>query len=138
MPQYNDPPSITSLNPNDIILVWQASSSSNKTITYANLLAEIKSDSGNTLNTTYVTADETLDGDEQFVVSNSGSAIVLTLPLSGSNAGKPIQFARLGSGALTIQRSGGDNISGDTSISLDQNQTVTLTADGIVTWFAAT
>jgi hypothetical protein len=138
MPQYNDPPSITSLNPNDIILVWQTSSSSNKTITYANLLAEIKSDSGNTLNTVYVTADETLDGDEQFVVSNSGSAIVLTLPLSGSNSGKPIQFARLGAGALTIQRSGSDTISGDNSFSLDPYQTVTLTADGISTWFLAT
>lgn len=137
MPQFNAYPSITELNPNDVIIVWQDSSSSVKTITYADLLAEIKSDGGNTLNTVYVTADETLNGDEQFVVSNSGSAIVLTLPLSGSNAGKPIQFARLGSGALTIETSGSDTISGDADFSLDQYQTVTLTADGISTWFLA-
>lgn len=137
MPQYNSYPSITSLNPNDIILVWQDSSSSVKTISYEDLLAEIKADNSNTLNTTLINSDTTLTGSEQFVVVNSGSTVVVTLPLSASNPGKPLIIARLGSGDVTVERAGSDLIGSATSISLDQYDIATLTADGTTTWFLA-
>lgn len=137
MPQYNFPSSITTLSPNDIILVWQDSTSSNKTITYANLLSEIKVDNSNTLNTTLINVDTTLTGTEQFVVVNSGSAVVVTLPLSASNTGKPLIISRLGAGDVTVERAGSDLIGSATSISLDQYDIATLTADGTTTWFLA-
>jgi hypothetical protein len=137
MPQYNAYPSITSLNPADIILVWQDSSSSVKTISYEDLLAEIKLDNSNTLNTTLINTDTTLTGSEQFIVVNSGADVVVTLPLSGSNIGKPLKIARLGSGAVTVERAGSDLIGSATSISLDQYDIATLTADGTTTWFLA-
>lgn len=137
MPQYNSYPSITSLNPNDVILVWQDSSSSVKTISYEDLLAEIKADNSNTLNTTLINSDTTLTGSEQFVVVNSGSTVVVTLPLSASNTGKPLIIARLGAGDVTVQRAGSDSIGSATSISLDQYDIATLTADGTTTWFLA-
>lgn len=137
MPQYNSYPSITNLSPNDVILVWQDSSSSVKTISYEDLLAEIKADNSNTLNTTLINSDTILTGSEQFVVVNSGSAVVVTLPLSASNTGKPLIIARLGAGAVTVERAGSDLIGSATSISLDQYDIATLTADGTTTWFLA-
>lgn len=137
MPQFNSYPSITTLSPSDIILVWQAGASAVKTITYANLLAEVKLDNSNTLLTTLINTDTTLTGSEQFIVVNSGADVVVTLPLSGANIGKEFKIARLGTGNVTISRAGSDLIGNSSTTTIDQFDIATLTADGATTWFLA-
>jgi hypothetical protein len=92
-------------------------------------------DNSNTLLTTAINTDTTLTGSEQFIVVNSGADVVVTLPLSGANIGKEFKISRLGTGNVTLMRAGSDLIGNSVSVTLDQYDIATLTANGATTWF---
>lgn len=139
MPQYNEPDLITELVADDIVLIWQDIASANKTITFANLVASVNALISKVDAVNIVASNTTLDSTYQFVVANSGGTFNITLPSSASNPGLRFRIGNKGSGTVTVQRSGFDNIafagSSSTSTTIAQYETFDFESDGAGYWF---
>lgn len=134
MPQFNAYPAISSLLAADLILAYQYSSGSVKTITAEDLALSLHSlvPAFSTINTYAV--NTTLGDDDAVAVANSGGTLTFTLPDATVNEGQEITIYNRGAGTLTVQRAGSDTIGGDTSIELAQYQGLRLVSVGTGLW----
>ncbi len=120
MPQYNGPALITQLLAADVLLVWQDSSSANKTITFADFVTSVEALFDKRQSASEVSVNTVLDDTYELVVVNSGGGITVTLPDALTYLGKTYSIVNKGAGTLTVARSGADTIGGATSVTMAQ------------------
>lgn len=131
MPQYNSYALITELLAADIVLVYKDSTGSNKTITAQNFANSVRDLMDKKLTVTVVSGSVTLDGDDEFIVANSGAVFTITLPDSADFPGKPFYISNKGAGTVTVAATGTDTIAGDASIELAQYKSGIFIPDGL-------
>ncbi len=139
MPQYNSYGLINELLADDIILVWEDASSSNKNITFEDLVTSVNALLPKVDNVSIIAGNTTLDDSYQFVVCNSGGTFNITLPDASDNPGLRFRIGNKGVGTVTVQRTGGDTIAADgaagSSTDIEQYFTYDFESDGVDTWF---
>lgn len=109
-----------------------------KTATMQQLATLFQSLASLNLTVSVYSANQTLDGEDQFVEANSGGAFNLTLPASSLHTGRRYIIFNKGAGAVTVLPDGADTIEGAASLALAQYETVMLTSDGLGMWSALT
>jgi hypothetical protein len=139
MPQYNSYPVITELLADDVLLVWQDSSSANKNIDFSDLVDSVNTLLPKTNTVTEVSSNVTLDEEYQTVVGNSGGTFTITLPAASAYEGKPYRIGNKGAGTITVQTTGSDEIAGNgvsgSTSTIEQYYAFDFESDGVDTWF---
>ncbi len=127
------PALIAALLGGDIVLVWQTSSGTVKTITAQDLADSLQALMEFNDTVTFITSNRLLS-DEQMVVANSASPFTLTLPTASAHEGQKYTITNKGAGTLTVARTGSDTIGGATSLTLAQYHAYTFQSDGVGVW----
>lgn len=139
MPQYNGYDLITELLAADLVLVWQDSSGSNRTITFEDLVTSVNNLLPKVDVVTIIASNTTLDATYQFVVCNSGGTFTITLPDASDNPGLRFRIGNKGAGTVTVQRTGSDVVAAGgaagASTTITQYNTYDFESDGVNTWF---
>lgn len=135
MSKFNEYPALgADLADDDLFLVWKDADGTVRTLAYSDFLAQLEADFSRVDTVDIITSGITLDADSELVVCNSGSPMTITVPLAVSFPGLPVKIFNKGTGDVTLQRSGGDTIAGDTALVLTQYQSVIIGSDGVDMW----
>ncbi len=131
MPQFSTYPTTSQLLAADTILTYKDAAGAIKQITGENLAAAIKLLMSRALDITILTSATTLDENSEFIICNSGSTFIVTLPESTDSPGVPIYLSNKGAGTVSIVPTGSDTIAGESGISVIQYASVILIPDGL-------
>jgi hypothetical protein len=134
MPQFNSYPEVSELVAADLVLMYKTTDGAVKTITGESLAASIKALTDKSYPITNVNSATSLTSDDEFVVGNSGSAFILTLPLAADNPGLPIYIANKGLGTITVDTVAPDTIFGAASVPIAQYKGLLFISDGDEMW----
>ena len=137
MAKYNNAsvyPPVSAMVAGDSTLINKVSDGAQHLIEFSVLVQSIAAALSESLSNTQVAAPITLGASQEMVSGISGAPVTVTLPLAASFPGKQYMIKNQGTGALTIQRSGADNIDNLTAVVLAQWQSVILISDGVQFW----
>jgi hypothetical protein len=72
---------------------------------------------------------------EYIILANTSSGnVIINLPTAVSSTGRICKFKNIGTGILTLTPNGTDTIDGNTTISIAQNEVITILSDGTTWW----
>ncbi len=134
MPQFSLYPLVSELVAADLVLMYKTTDGAVKTITGDALAQSIKSLIDKSYPITNVNSGTQLTSDDEFVVGNSASSFVLTLPVAADNPGLPIYVANKGLGNITVDTVAPDTIFGEASVSIAQYKGLLFISDGDEMW----
>lgn len=135
MPIFNTYPALgADLADDDLFLVWKDSDGTVRILSYSLFLAQLQDDLSRIDTVQVITSGVTLDDSYEAIFANSGSPLTIIVPLASSFPGQPYKIFNQGTGDVTLQRTGGDTLAGQTAITLSQYESVILTSNGVALW----
>ncbi len=134
MPQFSLYPLVSELVAADLVLMYKTTDGAVKTITGDALAQSIKSLTDKSYPITNVNSGTQLTSDDEFVVGNSASSFVLTLPVASDNPGLPIYIANKGLGSITVDTIATDTINGASFVVIEQYKGLLFISDGDEMW----